>query len=109
MQKGSVGRQSIFLSARLQIDMDRNNRYPRRGGCMSDCRYNNRVSPDFYPEKKQGNYRDNCLCTDQPISLAMAYVKDQTLGEIYSPSDALKNGTLFPELNKPYCMGGKRR
>ncbi len=52
--------------------------------------------------------KSNCICDSQPISLAMAYVKDQEFNEIYNASQALCNGTLFPELNKPYCLGGRR-
>lgn len=39
----------------------------------------------------------NCL------PLAMAYVPMQRLGSIYSPEQALRKGTLFPELDKPFC------
>ncbi|MDR0952008.1 MAG: spore coat associated protein CotJA [Oscillospiraceae bacterium] len=34
--------------------------------------------------------------------LAMAYVKWQDWKETYSEEDALKNGTLFKELNLPF-------
>lgn len=40
--------------------------------------------------------------------LAMAYVPRQSFTNLYSPRDALANGTLFGELNLPYCMGGRR-
>ena len=52
---------------------------------------------------------DNCLCDGQPISLAMAYVKVQPFGGLYEPCEGLKNGTLFADLNMPYCAGGRRR
>lgn len=45
----------------------------------------------------------------------MAYVPWQTFGETYDPRQALKAGTIFPELDKPFtgnCMmrsGGKNR
>jgi len=52
---------------------------------------------------------DNCLCDKQPISLAMSYVKVQPFGTVYEPCDGWKNGTFFPDLYMPYCMGGKRR
>lgn len=35
-------------------------------------------------------------------ALAMAYVPMQTLGETYSEETGWKNGTIFPELNKPF-------
>jgi hypothetical protein len=36
------------------------------------------------------------------LPLAMAYVPMQTLKEKYDQDTALKNGTLFPELDKPF-------
>ena len=35
-------------------------------------------------------------------ALAIAYVRWQELADVYEPMAALKNGTLFPELNKPF-------
>ena len=48
-----------------------------------------------------------CSCSNEV--LAMAYVKPQKLNahNIYNHSDALRNGTLFPDLTKPF-KGGKR-
>ncbi|MBZ2176063.1 spore coat associated protein CotJA [Schnuerera sp. xch1] len=40
------------------------------------------------------NYRD--------MRLARAYVPFQRLNEVYDPKEALKRGTLFPELYMPY-------
>ena len=37
---------------------------------------------------------------------AMAYVPMQRFEQIYDLSAALKNGTLFPELCKPFCGKG---
>lgn len=45
--------------------------------------------------------------------LARAYVPFQVMGQVYSPREALKKGTLFPELYRPYVkkdkidMGGR--
>lgn len=45
----------------------------------------------------------------------MAYVPWQTFGKTYDPRQALKSGTIFPELDKPFtgnCMmrnGGRIR
>ena len=51
-----------------------------------------------------------CLCDEQPISLAMAYVKVQPFEDPNSPEEALAQGSLFPGLTKPYgCQGGRRR
>lgn len=38
---------------------------------------------------------------------AMAYVRDQKYGKIYSDGEALSRGTLFPALYMPY-EGGAR-
>lgn len=35
-------------------------------------------------------------------ALAMAYVPYQQMGEVYDAMTALRNGTLFPELNKKF-------
>lgn len=51
-------------------------------------------------------------CTDKVCSqvdscpLTMAYVPFQTFTGVYDNATALKNGTLFPELDKPFT--GKR-
>lgn len=34
--------------------------------------------------------------------IGIASVNCQTWGELYSPEDALKNGTIFKELNRPF-------
>ena len=43
--------------------------------------------------------------------IAMAYVPYQNAERLYSPECGIKNGTLFPELNKPFTAacphGGK--
>jgi len=44
-------------------------------------------SPDFMPKN--------------PV-LGMAYVPFQSLGEMYDAEQGFENGTLFPELNKPF-------
>lgn len=33
---------------------------------------------------------------------AIAYVRWQELSNVYEPEEALKQGTLFPELDKPF-------
>lgn len=55
----------------------------------------NRMRPHPHPE---GIDRE---CINR-LPLAMAYVPMQTLHETYEPQKALENGTLFPELNKPF-------
>lgn len=101
-------RKEAFVYTKVKVlTLDRNyNRY-RTGnpyGQRSD-----RPTASFGDCGYQHPNTENCLCTNQPISLAMAYVKDQPFCALYSPQDALKHGTLFTELYMPYCMGGGRR
>ncbi len=49
------------------------------------------------------NYQKRCN-----EELARAYVPFQRMNQIYSPAEALKKGTLFPELYKPYKSMGKQ-
>lgn len=35
-------------------------------------------------------------------ALAIAYVRWQEIGNVYEPEKALVQGTLFPELDKPF-------
>lgn len=49
-------------------------------------------------------------CQPQPpvcsCRLAIAAIPFQTFGETYPPETALCKGTIFPELDLPYCGGG---
>lgn len=47
----------------------------------------------------------NCVTTALPENpvVAMAYVPFQLDKTSYSPEVALREGTLFPVLNKPFC------
>ncbi len=40
--------------------------------------------------------------TDQPISLAMAYVPTQQWGDLYETGLGLSRGTIFAQLDKPF-------
>lgn len=42
------------------------------------------------------------------MALAIAYVPSQKFENLYPAADALRNGTLFADLNLPYCAGGGR-
>ena len=68
---------------------------------MQNYRYNCGVSGRRGARQDSGD----CLCTGQPVSLAMAYVKNQSLGKTYEPREALDRGTLFPELYMPFSGG----
>ncbi len=69
----------------------------------------------------QDSYRSDCGCLDQSNSrvneiyeqiskadapYAMAYVPYQQWNQIYDPSRALRAGTIFPCLDKPFCGKG---
>ena len=61
------------------------------------------------------SYHSSCSCTQEKetvkldsLSLAMAYVPWQKWQNLYNRQAALKNGTLFEELNKPFKGGQKR-
>ena len=47
---------------------------------------------------------DNC----KHWAIGMAYVPWQKMGELNEPAQALRSGTLFPELDKPF-YGSMRR
>lgn len=46
--------------------------------------------------------KDCSIFTNQPISLAMAYVPYQQWGRTYEPSVGFQRGTIFPDLDKPF-------
>ena len=48
--------------------------------------------------------QDNCL---RGRSLAMVYSPCQDFVNVYEPMAALSRGTLFAELDKPFCAGGR--
>lgn len=55
-----------------------------------------------------GNCSRNTSDKECDCVLAMAFVNMQVWDDVYSSRDAYNNGTLFPELNKPF-LGGRRR
>lgn len=56
---------------------------------------------------------DNQACYPQKpvdtMALTMAYVPWQQFSETYEPAKALKQGTIFPELDKPFYGRRARR
>lgn len=50
-------------------------------------------------------YKNTRPQTDNGV-LAMAFVNVQPFGKVYDPSEAFNRGTLFPDLDKPFLMGG---
>lgn len=53
-------------------------------------------------ENNQGNFPKNAM-------FGHAYVMDQMLRKTFSPEEALKKGTIFPELFSPYSPGDSMR
>lgn len=53
-------------------------------------------------ENNQGNFPKNAM-------FGHAYVMDQMLKRTFSPEEALKKGTIFPELFSPYSPGDSMR
>lgn len=53
---------------------------------------------------------DNCGCGSMPeqMVIAMAYVPKQQWNGTYDLCEGLKKGTIFPELDKPFMVGGGR-
>ena len=47
------------------------------------------------------NYQAKMPIPEDP-SLAIAYVRWQEMGRVYEPEEAFTNGTLFPDLDKPF-------
>ena len=47
---------------------------------------------------------ENSNCKEK--ELARVYIKTQVLNEVFNSKEALKKGTLFPELYKPYREKG---
>ena len=51
---------------------------------------------------------DNMETLSCNLRVGYSYVPIQKFGEVYTYEDALKNGTLFPELNLPLGVYGKK-
>ncbi len=48
---------------------------------------------------------EKCLCLNK-LPLAYSYTPMQELCDLYDYDEALKNGTVFPELNLPFGVYG---
>ncbi len=50
--------------------------------------------------------KENCIYCIPPMEpytrLANAYIPFQIMDKVFSPAEALRKGTLFPELHDPY-------
>ncbi len=47
-----------------------------------------------------------CTPDGQPMVVGMAYVPMQVLNTVYEPEMGFRQGTIFPELDKPWLAGG---
>lgn len=64
----------------------------------------------YYPSHR--NYGQMPMMTAPAYNtapLAMAFVNQQCWGQTYEPSVGLKQGTIFPELDLPFCCGRCRK
>ena len=90
---------------------------------MDNCRMNYaasrscRIQPRDFRSQNPRRPRSGFNCSDKiedtaiykhadQLPLAMAYVPKQRFGNTFSLCKALQDGTIFPELCKPFC--GKR-
>lgn len=77
-----------------------------RGCCGANNIQNRRAASNNMELKMEPrNFPRKMQHVDHMIP-AMAYVPMQRFEQIYDLSAALKNGTLFPELCKPFCGKG---
>ena len=65
---------------------------------MSDLKFKGFIVPE-----KNDKAMKFCDTQLKNLPLTMAYVPMQRWGEVYSEPDALQRGTLFPDLDKPFC------
>ena len=109
---------------------------PARPGCgrrpepvKPDCGHHPApMKPDCGCQPAPGPARSGCGCRPMPaparpdcdgghshsaaagidsFEIAMAYVPWQTWKRTYDPHRSLMSGTIFPELDKPFCAAGR--
>ena len=56
-----------------------------------------------------GNIRRDAEEALSPFALTMVYMPMQALVRVYTPEQALTQGTLFPELDKPLVVASRGR
>lgn len=56
-------------------------------------------------ERQTYNQNNTVSVFPQRVSVAMAYVPFQTDCEVYTCEKGLRQGTMFPVLDKPFTMG----
>ena len=89
------------------MQQDRNYRYaPSCRGARGDMPRT--LHTDDVREAYNPVCREDCAKGAEKMVLAMAYVKDQPFEALYTPEEALREGTLFMGLNLPYGGYGGR-
>lgn len=79
--------------------------------CRSSCSNNNDCRCRSNNCQSNTGYTNSCNSTVyntngfESYSYANAYVPNQVLGTPFSPMQGLQNGTMFPELVRPYYPG----
>ena len=74
-----------------------------------DMRRQRQIMYEKYPQNhmmpRMQSGCDSCKRTNDELKgmpLAMGYVPWQTYSCVYEPAEALRTGTIFPELDKPF-------
>ncbi len=65
-------------------------------------KYEDLFKPSFLKQREMTSFPED-------YSLAMAYVPFQICEKTYDLEKAFEAGTLYPELNKPFCRGRSMR
>ena len=106
-------RESAGYEAPWNISANRNRQNRRSPGFVSAGWQNLSAAEDSGEERldaemrgeERGCARVNCL---SGLPLAMVYMPDQEWRNLYGMEEALCHGTLFSELDFPFCMGCAR-
>lgn len=92
----------------MQTYRNRNSEYMRRGNCARGCR---NTAGGAVPASLASYEEKNTPCCDRDDELAgmppaMAYVPWQNWRKVYDVQRGLSRGTIFEELDKPFCGKG---
>lgn len=70
---------------------------------MRNCTQCSEESMMRREQMSQGCSQENCSSDNcKHWAVGMAYAPWQNMNEVYEPAQALRAGTLFPELEKPF-------
>lgn len=82
-----------------------NRSYYNRGQAMMRQRMYNTMIHDACPCENVARNAEPAVDCDA-MTVAMAYVPWQRWSTVYEPDTAFMQGTLFPDLDKPWLAGG---